>query len=141
MSLEAIAALLGHADLSMTMVYARIGDRTVADQYFQVTSKIEALYQDAEPAIPVLPAEAAGPAMTALHAEVNKRLLGNGYCRRPVELDCRYETICETCPMFFTTQQHRPTLIAQRDDACAKGQTRRAEIYTNLLEGLDQATA
>ena len=141
MSLEAIAALLGHADLSMTMVYARIGVRTVADQYFQVTSKIEALYQDAEPAIPVLPAEAAGPAMTALHAEVNKRLLGNGYCRRPVELDCRYETICETCPMFFTTQQHRPTLIAQRDDACAKGQTRRAEIYTNLLEGLDQATA
>ena len=39
MSLEAIAALLGHADLSMTMVYARIGDRTVADQYFQVTNE------------------------------------------------------------------------------------------------------
>jgi hypothetical protein len=31
-SLEAIDALLGRADLSMTMVYARIGDRTVADQ-------------------------------------------------------------------------------------------------------------
>ncbi|SJN37733.1 Mobile element protein [Luteococcus japonicus LSP_Lj1] len=141
MSLEAIAALLGHADLSMTMVYARIGDRTVADQYFQVTNKIEALYQATEPAIPVLPAEAAGPAMTALHAEVDKRLLGNGYCRRPVELDCRYETICETCPMFFTTHHHRPTLIAQRNDACAKGQTRRAEIYTHLLEDLDHATA
>ncbi|MEL4506412.1 hypothetical protein AAEX63_16155 [Luteococcus sp. H138] len=132
---------LGHADLSMTMVYARIGDRTVADQYFQVTNKIEALYQATEPAIPVLPAEAAGAAMTALHAEVDKRLLGNGYCRRPVELDCRYETICETCPMFFTTHHHRPTLIAQRDDACAKGQTRRAEIYTSLLEDLDHATA
>ena len=79
--------------------------------------------------------------MTALHAEVNKRLLGNGYCRRPVELDCRYETICETCPMFFTTNHHRPTLIAQRDDACAKGQTRRAEVYTSLLEDLDHATA
>ena len=143
MSLEAIAALLGHADLSMTLVYARIGDRTVADQYFQVTSKIEALYQSAKPtpAVTVLPADTASPAMTALHAEVDKRLLGNGYCRRPVELDCRYETICETCPMFFTTHQHRPVLQAQRDDACAKGQTRRAEVYASLLEHLDQATA
>ena len=127
----------------MTMVYARIGDRTVADQYFPVTSKIEALYQSAKPtpAVTVLPAAAAGSAMTALHTEVDKRLLGNGYCRRPVELDCRYETICETCPMFFTTQEHRPTLQAQRADACTKGQTRRAEVYTTLLQHLDQATA
>ena len=27
------------------------------------------------------------------------------------------------------------------EDACTKGQTRRAEVYTNLLERLDQATA
>jgi site-specific recombinase XerD len=31
MSLEAIAALLGHKTLRMTLVYARIADRTVAD--------------------------------------------------------------------------------------------------------------
>lgn len=147
MSLEAIAALLGHIDLSMTMVYARIGDRTVADQYFNVTSKIEALYTRNQPPAPTpatpvqLPADAAGPAMTALQAEVHKRLLGNGYCARPIELDCRYETICESCTMFFTTIEHRPTLQAQRDDACTKGQTRRAEVYTNLLERLDQPPA
>jgi site-specific recombinase XerD len=29
MSLEAIAALLGHKSMTMTMVYARIADRTV----------------------------------------------------------------------------------------------------------------
>ena len=33
MSLEAIAALLGHKTLAMTMVYARIADKTVADEY------------------------------------------------------------------------------------------------------------
>jgi site-specific recombinase XerD len=38
MSLEAIAALLGHASMSMTMTYARISDRTVADEYFAVTT-------------------------------------------------------------------------------------------------------
>ena len=43
-SLDAIAALLGHKMLAMTMIYARIADRTVADEYFAVTEKVEALY-------------------------------------------------------------------------------------------------
>jgi len=45
MILDAIAALLGHKTLAMTMVYARIADKTVADEYFKVTEKVEALYQ------------------------------------------------------------------------------------------------
>ena len=48
MSLEAIAALLGHKTMTMAMVYARIADRTVADEYFAVTKKVEALYQHQE---------------------------------------------------------------------------------------------
>uniref|UniRef100_UPI00101E1CB2 tyrosine-type recombinase/integrase n=1 Tax=Phytoactinopolyspora endophytica TaxID=1642495 RepID=UPI00101E1CB2 len=44
MSLEAIAALLGHRSLHMTLVYAKIADRTVADEYFTVSEKVEALY-------------------------------------------------------------------------------------------------
>lgn len=139
MSLEAIAALLGHHDLSMTMVYARIADRTVAEEYFAVTEKVETLYATSQPA--TLPADAAGPAMRALHAEAAKRLLGNGYCARPIELDCRYETICESCTMFFTTIEHRPTIQAQRDDANAKGQTGRRDVYDTLLKRLDDTSA
>ncbi len=150
MSLEAIAALLGHRDLSMTMVYARIADRTVADEYFAVTKKVESLYAATAPAPqhdgetvrhPVLPADAAGPAMRALRAEATKRLLGNGYCGRPIELDCRYETICESCTMFFTTIEHRPTIQAQRDDADAKGQSGRRDVYDTLLRRLDDTPA
>jgi len=136
MSLEAIAALLGHHDLSMTMVYARIADRSVAEEYFAVTKKVESLYAAGHPA--TLPADAAGPAMRALNAEANKRLLGNGYCGRPIELDCRYETICESCTFFFTTIEHRPTIQAQRDDADVKGQTGRRDVYDNLLRRLDE---
>ena len=33
MTLEAIAEMLGHKTLRMTLVYARIADRTVADAY------------------------------------------------------------------------------------------------------------
>ncbi len=135
MSLEAIAALLGHHDLSMTMVYARIADRVVAEEYFAVTKKVESLYADNAPA--VLPADAAGPAMRALRAEATKRLLGNGYCARPIELDCRYETICESCTMFFTTIEHRSTIEAQRHDADTKGQTGRRDVYDALLKRLD----
>ena len=44
MSLEAIAAMLGHKTLRMTLVYARIADRTVADAYDRVTNEVDALY-------------------------------------------------------------------------------------------------
>ena len=67
MSLEAIAALLGHKTMTMTLVYARIADRTVADQYFAVTEKVEALYQQQQPA--VLPAADEPAAMRKLRAE------------------------------------------------------------------------
>jgi len=58
MSLEAIAALLGHRSLTMTLVYARIANHTVRDQYVAVSAGLDARYADAvlgEPAV------AAGP--------------------------------------------------------------------------------
>ncbi len=95
MSLEANAALLGHTSMTMTLNYARIADRTVAQEYFAVSEKVEAPYEPAP-----LPADAEGPNMRALRTEADRRLLGNGYCTRPAELGCRYETICETCTFF-----------------------------------------
>jgi integrase len=135
MSLEAIAALLGHKTMSMTMVYARMADRTVADEYFAVTEKVEALYTAAQPA--VLPACDEGHQMRKLRAETHRRMLGNGYCARPVELDCHFESICESCTFFVTTIEFRPTLQAQRDDAADKGQIGRQKIFDGLLHRLD----
>ncbi len=36
--------MLGHHSLDMTLRYAKIANRTVADEYFAVTDKVEALY-------------------------------------------------------------------------------------------------
>ena len=47
MSLEAIAALLGHRSLTMTLVYARIANQTVREQYVAVSAELDALYADA----------------------------------------------------------------------------------------------
>ena len=133
MSLEAIAAMLGHRSLDMTLRYAKIASRTVADEYFAVTEKVEALYgQD-----PVLPADAIGPKMARLRRE-HHRMLGNGWCTRPPELDCAFESICETCTFFQTSIEFRPTLAAQRDDATARHQDHRAQLFSALLARLDQ---
>ena len=114
--------------MTMTLVYARIADRTVADQYFAVTEKVEALYQQHKPA--VLPAGDEPAPMRKLRAEHQSRMLGSGYCSRPADLDCHYETICESCTFFVTTIEFRPTLQAQRDDAAQKGQTGRRRSTT-----------
>ena len=52
MSLEAIAALLGHRSMDMTLIYARISDDTVADAYFKVTEAVEAQYYGLSGAAP-----------------------------------------------------------------------------------------
>jgi integrase len=133
MSLEAIAALLGHRTMAMTMVYARIADRTVADEYFAVTEKVEALYDNS----PHLHADAEGTEMLKLRREMHSRMLGNGHCARPVEMDCHFESICESCTFFVTTIEFRPTLQRQRDDAAEKGQVGRKKIFDGILDRLD----
>jgi len=133
MSLEAIAALLGHKTMTMTMVYARIADRTVADEYFAVTEKVEALYDSSAH----LPADAEGTEMLKLRRELHSRMLGNGHCARPVEMDCHFESICESCTFFVTTIEFRPTLQKQRDDAANKGQVGRQKIFDGILERLN----
>jgi site-specific recombinase XerD len=133
MSLEAIAALLGHRSLDMTLRYAKIASRTVADEYFAVTEKVEALY--GQPA--QLPADAIGPKMARLRRE-HHRLLGNGWCTRPPQLDCAFESICETCSYFQTSTEFRPTLQAQHDHAIARHQDHRGQLFASLLARLDQ---
>jgi site-specific recombinase XerD len=136
MSLEAIAALLGHRSLDMTLRYAKIASKTVADEYFAVTEKVEALY--GQPA--QLPADAAGPRMTRLRRE-HHRLLGNGYCTRPPQLDCAFESICETCTYFQTSIEFRPVLAAQHHDAQTKHQTAREQLFAQLLTRIDDNQA
>jgi site-specific recombinase XerD len=136
MSLEAIAAMLGHRSMDMTLRYAKIANRTVADEYFAVTDKVETLYSKPQ----TLPADAIGPKMARLRRE-HHRLLGNGYCTRPTELDCAFESICENCAFFQTSIEFRPTLQHQHDDAAAKGQHHRADLFQRLLNEVDGSQA
>ena len=54
--------------------------------------------------------------MLKLRQEMNSRMLGNGRCARPVEMDCHFESICkESCTFFVTTIEFKPTLQRQRE--------------------------
>jgi hypothetical protein len=132
MRLEAIAALLGHKKMEMTLIYARIANRVVADEYAAVSAKIDALYGQQ----PDIPADYETTGMARLRRETQARMLGNGLCTRPVELDCRMESACETCAYFRTNVQFLPTLTRQRDHARERGQSERAALFDGLIQGV-----
>jgi len=56
----------------------------------------------------------------------------------PAELDCAFESICESCTFFQTSIEFRPTLQAQHDDAATKHQTGRQQLFSQLLDTLGQ---
>jgi hypothetical protein len=134
MRLEAIAALLGHRKMEMTLIYARIANRVVADEYAMVSAKIDALY--GQP--PALPADYETTGMARLRRETHARMLGNGLCGRPAELDCRMESACETCAYFRTGPEFLPILTRQRDHARDRGQTDRVELFTTIIQNVEQ---
>ena len=128
MSLEAIAALLGHRSPRMTLVYARIADTVVADQYFNATRAVEA-------DTPAVKPSAGERDATARH----RRLLGNGHCTRPLELDCRFQTICEGCGFYQTGPDFITILRRQRDDAAAHDDVVRTTLYDELVRVIDDS--
>ncbi|MFH0768221.1 MAG: tyrosine-type recombinase/integrase [Chloroflexota bacterium] len=137
MPLESIAALLGHRSLSMTMVYARIGNRTVQQEYSQVSEHLEELCNRVDLLNNQAPLTE-GAQMRRLRQD-HWRMLGNGYCTRPDGIPCEYETICESCPCFSTTIEFLPILQKQKHDAEEKGQNQRVDIFTKLIRSMERS--
>ena len=131
MSLEAIAALLGHRsmkhDPDLRPHLRPHRRRRVLPRHRRRRGQL--------PGDP-LTADTAGPIMTGVAAD-HRRLLGNGHCTRPAALDCIHESICEGCGFFETGPEFVPVLIRQRDHATDRDQTERARLFTNLLDNLD----
>jgi hypothetical protein len=78
--------------------------------------------------------------MTRLRREAHARMLGNGLCTRPVELDCRIESACETCAYFSTGPQFIPVLLRQRDHAHNHHQPDRATLFDRLIKRIKDPT-
>ncbi len=135
MSLEAIAALLGHRSMDMTLIYARISDDTVADAYFKVTEAVEAQYYGLSGATP----PRATGSSSAPPVSDHRRLLANGHCTRPALLGCAFESVCERCGFFETGPQFVTILKRQRKHADERGQSDRSQLFDGLIEGVADA--
>jgi hypothetical protein len=72
--------------------------------------------------------------MAHLAAEFDQKLLGNGHCNRPTQLDCQFESICESCAYFSTNTSFTPVLEAQRDHAADRDQHHRVDLFDMLLD-------
>jgi len=136
MSLEAIAALLGHRSMDMTLIYARISDDTVAEAYFKVTEAVEAQYYGLSGAAPV---RAGGSSAQQQPVSDHRRLLANGHCTRPALLGCAFESVCERCGFFETGPQFVTILKRQRKHADERGQSDRSQLFDGLIEGIAEA--
>ena len=66
-------------------------------------------------------------------------MLGNGSCARLVDLNCQFESMCESCTFVQTTIEFRPILEEQHDDddAAAKGQADRKRLrgFARVVRG------
>jgi hypothetical protein len=71
--------------------------------------------------------------MARLRREAHARMLGNGLCTRPAELDYRMESVCETCAYFRTGTEFLPILTRRRDHAREHGQGEQAELFTKII--------
>jgi hypothetical protein len=72
---------------------------------------------------------------------VHRRLLGNGHCTRPRELDYRFQTICEGCGFFETGTEFVTILRRQRDDATAHDDLAWTKLYEELVKVIDEREA
>ena len=122
MSLEAIAAMLGHHSLDMTLRYAKIANRTVAEEYFAVTEQGRRPLRQDPPRCPPTRSARTWPGCAAN----TTGMLGNGYCTRPPSWTARSSPSARPARFFQTSIEFRPTLQAQHDDARAKQQDHRA---------------
>jgi hypothetical protein len=130
MRLEAIAPLLGHQKMEMTLICAKIANRVVADEYAAVSAKIDALY--GQP--PALPADYESAGMARLRREAHARMLGNGLCTRPPELDCRLESAARPALTSAPAPSSCPSSPASATTPKTHGQADRAALFDWLIQ-------
>lgn len=95
----------------------------MADQHFKATQTVEA--------------DTAEPATNSEQVGTPRRLLANGQCTRPLELDYRFQTICEGCGFYETNAEFVDILRRQRDDATNHADAARAKLYDELVRVID----
>jgi hypothetical protein len=78
------------------------------------------------------------PTCAACAPILHHRMLGNGYCTRPAETECQFESICESCTFFSTNSNFAAALQRQRDHAAEREQLARVDLFNLLLDRINE---
>jgi integrase len=138
---EVIRVLLDHQSSEMTSHYARLSDQSVRRRWEQAT-KVDINGERVD-------LDADGPLAQAQWAKTRYGLatqtLPHGYCGLPIQKSCPHANACLTCPVFLTGPEFLPELQAHRgrtltliDTSTANGQSRVAQMNTQVLANLDK---
>ena len=79
--------------------------------------------------------------MRKLRGEMHRRMLGNGYCARPVEMDCHFESICEVVHLLrhhHRVPAHPASANATTPTAKARSAGRRSSTASSTDSTADE---
>ncbi|MET0521399.1 MAG: hypothetical protein ABW156_05410 [Jiangellaceae bacterium] len=131
MRIEAIAAMLGHRTLRMTLIYARIANPVVAEEYHSVSERVDALYAD-----PDLPAGETRPCGSCAKNTAGCSATAGAPTRSTSTAPSRppAKAAASSPPPSSFGPPCKPNTTTQMHD-----QPSRAELYQRLLDTVDQA--
>ena len=78
--------------------------------------------------------------MTRLRKESHARMLGNGMCTRPVELECRMESAARPAPTSRPAPSSSPSCFVNETTPASNGQTDRAALFDDLVAKVSEAS-
>ncbi|MEW2398021.1 hypothetical protein [Streptomyces sp. NPDC046862] len=107
----------------------RITDRTVAEEYFAVSEKGEALYD----APRQLPADAEGTEMAELRREMHRRTIGNGYCAAPSRWTAASDVRAPAQSARFATYPSRHGIAHLKNWRCLARHLGRREHMSDIV--------
>ena len=127
--------------MEMAAYYAKISDETV-HRHWENGTKVNISGER----VTISPD---GPLAQAQWAKTRygmaTQTLSNGWCGLPIQKRCPHANSCLTCPVFLTGPEFLPELREQRHRTLTlihasqdKGQTRVAEMNTQVLANLDR---
>jgi integrase/recombinase XerD len=97
-----------------------------------VTELVEARYDQPR----TLAGEDEGSEMRKLRAEMHHRMLGDGCCVRPVELDCYFESIRKSCSFFVSTIPPRHRRLSRARRRCSHRREHGNRVTGGVGDGL-----
>ena len=131
---SALQKLMGHADLGMTLEYARILDQTVERSFTQAVEQMQ------EGPLSWVPSFFTQEEFT-LFAEgdsVSWIQLPVGFCRRNPKLHCESDVKCFLCERFLGTTKDLPRLRQMHERFLSLGLKLKAEVVAAQIQQIEQ---